>query len=172
VYSSELQEEAARAPGLRSLVQAEAEMAGRLHRHHQALAQVPPRHPPRLQVRDELARHQVEAGGYQEAELLLRCCLGLCQLSLIQHANRKTLDTTRVRYGEDSVEYGNELLKYTDILAALLNNDEAVNTKKMVKQLEIAKHIFFIQYGTKSSQVQEIKDKLEFFERMGVSKED
>ena len=76
-----------------------------------------------------------------------------------------------MRYGEDSIEYGNELLKYTDILAALLNEDKAVNTKEMVKFLQTARVIFLIQYGEKSNQAQEIKEKLEFFETIGVTKE-
>ena len=54
---------------------------------------------------------------------------------------------------------------------ALLNAEEKVDTKKMIKLLETAKNIFLLQYGKKSNQFQEIKDKLEYFERIGVSKE-
>merc|ERR1712228_616485 len=101
------------------------------------------------QVRDELARCLVEEGDYCGAETMLRC----------------TLATTCLRYGDTSVEYSNELLKFTDILEAKLNSDLKVDTRELVKLLVKAKNIFQMQYGDTFSQVQEIQGKLNFFSK-------
>lgn len=82
-----------------------------------------------------------------------------------------TLATTCLRYGDTSVEYGNELLKFTDVVEAKLNSDLKVDTIELVKLLVKAKKIFEMQYGETISQVQEIQGKLDFFQRLGIAKE-
>ena len=95
-----------------------------------------------------------------------------CQeLKLQSLPTRSTLATTCLRYGDTSVEYGNELLKFTDVLEAKLNSDLKVNTLELVKLLVKARNIFRMQYGETFSQVQEIQGKLDFFQRMGLAKE-
>ena len=84
---------------------------------------------------------------------------------------RSTLATTRLRYGDTSVEFGNELLKFTDVLEAKLNSDLKVDTLELVKLLIKARNIFRMQYGDTFSQVQEIQGKLDFFQRIGIGKE-
>ena len=84
---------------------------------------------------------------------------------------RSTLATTCLRYGDTSVEYGNELLKFTDVLEAKLNSDLKVDTMELVKLLVKARNIFRMQYGDTFSQVQEIQGKLDFFQRIGIAKE-
>ena len=83
---------------------------------------------------------------------------------------RSTLATTCLRYGDTSVEYGNELLKFTDVLEAKLNSDLKVDTIELVKLLVRARNIFRVQYGNNFSQVQEIQGKLDFFQRIGIAK--
>ena len=85
--------------------------------------------------------------------------------------SRSTLVTTCLRYGDTSVEYGNELLKFTDVLEAKLNSDLKVDTIELVKLLVKARNIFQMQYGDTFSQVQEIRGKLDFFQRIGIAKE-
>jgi len=137
--------EALKVPTVNALRQAEKLMASKVHNNHQKLQQ----------VRDELARCLVEEGDYCGAETMLRC----------------TLATTCLRYGDTSVEYSNELLKFTDILEAKLNSDLKVDTRELVKLLVKAKNIFQMQYGDTFSQVQEIQGKLNFFQRLGIAKE-
>ena len=84
---------------------------------------------------------------------------------------RSTLATTCLRYGDTSVEFGNELLKFTDVLEAKLNSDLKVDTLELVKLLIKARNIFRMQYGDTFSQVQEIQGKLDFFQRIGIGKE-
>ena len=103
-------------------------------------------------------------------------CLGaafcaFCAFSNTFSTFRSTLATTCLRYGDTSVEYGNELLKFTDVLEAKLNSDLKVNTLELVKLLVKARNIFRMQYGETFSQVQEIQGKLDFFQRMGLAKE-
>ena len=72
---------------------------------------------------------------------------------------------------ETSVEYSNELLKFTDVLEAKLSSDLKVDTKELVKLLLKARNIFKMQYGDSFSQVQEIQEKLDFFQQIGFAKE-
>merc|ERR1712013_702790 len=140
-----LAREALEASTEKILSQAERAMASKVHKNHQILQQ----------VRDQLARCLVEKGDYNGAEKILR----------------STLATTCLRYGETSVEYSNELLKFTDVLEAKLSSDLKVDTKELVKLLVKARNIFKMQYGDSFSQVQEIQEKLDFFQQIGFAKE-
>ena len=123
-------------------------------------------------MRDELARCLVEDGDYCGAEKMLRCCiLPGTKKWLSLPTTRSTLATTCLRYGDTSVEYGNELLKFTDVLEAKLNSDLKVDMIELVKLLVKARNIFRMQYGDTFSQVQEIQGKLDFFQRIGIAKE-
>ena len=103
---------------------------------------------------------------------MLRCCIlpGTKKWQSLP-TTRSTLATTCLRYGDTSVEYGNELLKFTDVLEAKLNSDLKVDMIELVKLLVKARNIFRMQYGDTFSQVHEIQGKLDFFQRIGIAKE-
>ena len=71
---------------------------------------------------------------------------------------------TQVRYGEDSIESGHELLKYTDVLLAVLQSgqEEAHTRKRLRDSLKQAQRIFTLQTGKQSKTVKEIKEKLKY----------
>jgi SET and MYND domain-containing protein len=119
-----------------TLEKAESELSTVLYVHHQSLAR----------VRDRLARDLSTRGDYAKAVKYLK----------------QTLETTAARFGSDSIEFGHELLKLTDVLAALhsAGEDIAVKTVNIVDGLKMAANIFGLQYGTNSKQFIDIQEKL------------
>jgi len=66
-----------------------------------------------------------------------------------------------VRYGEWSIEYGHDLLKYSDVLNASFAEERDSNVAVKVKKvLEQARTIFCSHYGPEHSVSKEIEDKL------------
>lgn len=118
------------------LRECESKKQKRVYRHNEDLAR----------VRDSLARCCAELGRFDEAEILIR----------------KTLATNCERYGSNSIEYGNELLKFTDVLIAKLNNSQSHATKTdLIVNLQNAAAIFELHWGKTSSQFKEVDAKLQ-----------
>jgi len=118
------------------LRECESKKQKRVYRHNEDLAR----------VRDSLARCCAELGRFDEAEILIR----------------KTLATNCERYGSNSIEYGNELLKFTDVLIAKLNNCQLHATKTdLIVNLQNAAAIFELHWGKTSSQFKEVDAKLQ-----------
>ena len=107
-----------------------------LYRHHEALAK----------LRDKIAMLEVDRGQYGEALRMLR--LGV--------------EYTTVRYGEDSIELGHELLKLSDVMLARLQ-EEGGDQRDLVTVLRQALTIFRTHHGKDSVNCKEINQKLEFF---------
>lgn len=118
------------------LRECESKKEKRVYRHNEDL----------IRVRDSLARCFAELGRFDEAEILLK----------------KTLETNCERYGSNSIEYGNELLKFTDVLTAKLNNCQLNATKSdLIVNLKKAAAIFELHWGKTSSQFKEVDAKLQ-----------
>ena len=124
-----------------TLKKAEKSLSAVLYRHHQTVAR----------VRDRLARAEADRGEYSAAAQYLRL----------------TMETTATRFGSDSIEFGHELLKLTDVLIAQhAAGGEAVKTLHIVDGLKMAANIFGLQYGTNSKQFKEIEEKLCYYGAM------
>ena len=118
---------------IKKLRQLETSWSKALYKHHEKLAA----------LRDKIAKLEVDRGNMREAALMLE----------------KGLEYTEVRYGEDSIEAGHELLKYTDVLLAVLQSgqEEAHTKKRLRDSLKQAQRIFTLQTGKQSKTVKEIK---------------
>jgi len=121
-----------------TLKDAEKVLSRELYCHHQTLAR----------VRDRVARAEAARGEYAAAAGYLR----------------QTLETTAARFGSDSIEFGHEMLKLTDVLAAL--HVDGLKTVNIVDGLKMAANIFGLQYGTNCKQFKEIEQKLCYFGAM------
>ena len=114
----------------------EKSLSQKLFKHHESLAA----------LRDRIAKLMIDQGYFQEAIKMLD--LGL--------------EYTEARYGDNSIEMGHELLKYSDVLVILLqtgarpSNDKARLEKTLIKCLKI----FELQNGSGSKICKEIKEKL------------
>ena len=97
---------------------------------------------------DRLARAEADRGEYGAALVYLR----------------QAMETTAARFGSDSIEFGHELLKLTDVLGAL-HGDGGVDVKtvNIIDGLKMAANIFGLQYGTNCKQFKEIEEKLCYF---------
>jgi len=123
---------------IETLKEAESKLSTVLYCHNHILAR----------VRDKLAREEASRGEYGSAAKYLK----------------QTLETTAARYGSDSIEFGHELLKLTDVLAAIQSAGEAaVKTVNLVDGLKMAANIFGLQYGPNCRQFKEIEEKLCYF---------
>jgi len=123
---------------IETLKEAESMLSSVLYCHNNNLAR----------VRDKLARAEASRGEYGLAAKYLK----------------QTLETTAARFGSDSIEFGHELLKLTDVLSALHGAGEvAVKTVNLVDGLKMAANIFGLQYGTNCKQFKEIEEKLCYF---------
>lgn len=108
----------------------------KLFRHHESLAV----------LRDRIAKLKIDQGSFREALKMLD--LGL--------------EYTEARYGDNSIEMGHELLKYSDVLVILLQTGATVNSDKVRLEQTLIKSlkIFELQNGSGSKVCKEIKDKL------------
>ena len=123
---------------IETLKEAESMLSSVLYCHNNNLAK----------VRDKLARAEANRGEYGLAAKYLK----------------QTLETTAARFGSDSIEFGHELLKLTDVLSALHGAGEvAVKTVNLVDGLKMAANIFGLQYGPNCRQFKEIEEKLCYF---------
>ena len=123
---------------IETLKKAEKILSSMLFCHNQTLAR----------VRDRLARAEADRGEYGAALVYLK----------------QAMETIAARFGSDSIEFGHELLKLTDVLVAL-HGDGGVDVKtvNIVDGLKMAANIFGLQYGTNSKQFKEIEEKLCYF---------
>ena len=121
---------------LEMLLKLEKSWSQKLFKHHESLAA----------LRDRIAKLMIDRGYFQEA--LKTLDLGL--------------EYTEARYGDNSIEMGHELLKYSDVLVIILQTGARANSDKdrleqtLIKCLEI----FTLQNGSGSKVCKEIKDKL------------
>ena len=108
----------------------------KLFKHHESLAV----------LRDRIAKLKIDQGSFREALKMLD--LGL--------------EYTEARYGDNSIEMGHELLKYSDVLVILLQTGATVNSDKVRLEQTLIKSlkIFELQNGSGSKVCKEIKDKL------------
>ena len=104
-----------------------------LYKHHQSLAE----------ARDRLAKLELEEGNIEE-------CVRLLELGL---------EYTEARYGEDSVEMGHELMKYSDVLFIQLQHG-GKSLDKLSEALHKANRIFTLQNGFESKVCREIGEKI------------
>ncbi|XP_023343918.1 SET and MYND domain-containing protein 4 isoform X2 [Eurytemora carolleeae] len=125
-------------PGERNRIQrlekSERRLSNILYKHNSHLAR----------VRDMLARAYSDEGEYSLAAELTRKCLG----------------TVSERYGTKSIEVGHELLKYTDLVFAQLNNGEQLDPILLIQSLTEARDIFALNYGENCKFVAELNQKL------------
>ena len=123
---------------IKLLKQLESSWSQVLYKHHEALAS----------LRDKVAKLEVERGNVGEAVRLLG--LGL--------------EYTEVRYGEDSIEAGHELLKFSDVLLVGFQSGQEDGRARMrlCDTLRHAQKIFTLQNGKQSKTVKEIEEKLNF----------
>ncbi|KFM73274.1 SET and MYND domain-containing protein 4, partial [Stegodyphus mimosarum] len=105
-----------------------------------------------------------------EVQDQLACCYAsLDKMLLAVEYLRPTLVTTEHIYGKNSIEYGNELQKYSDLLlnAIAQTNREHLcsdqECKNLIEEtrsvLEKSYHIFSIHYGPHHEALKELKDK-------------
>ena len=108
----------------------------KLFKHHESLAV----------LRDRIAKLKIDQGCFREA-------LNMLDLGL---------EYTEARYGDNSIEMGHELLKYSDVLVILLQTGATVNSDKVRLEQTLIKSlkIFELQNGSGSKVCKEIKDKL------------
>jgi len=126
-----------------TLRKAENVLSSVLYQHHGVVAK----------VRDSLAKAEADRGEYSSAAQYLKL----------------TMQTTAARFGSDSIEFGHELLKLTDVLIASHaagDGGEAVKTVHVVDGLKMAANIFGLQYGPNCKQFKEIEEKLCHFGAM------
>lgn len=123
---------------IKKLKQLEASWSKALYKYHESLAA----------LRDKIAKLEVDRGNVREAAGMLE----------------RGLEYTGVRYGEDSVEAGHELLKYSDVLLVILQSgrDEGHDRQRLCDALKQAEKIFTLQTGKQSKTVKEIKDKIKY----------
>ena len=123
---------------IKKLKQLEASWSKTLYKYHESLAA----------LRDKIAKLEVDRGNMREAAGMLK----------------RGLEYTGVRYGEDSVEAGHELLKYSDVLLVVLQSgqDDGHTRQRLCDALKQAEKIFTLQTGKQSKTVKEIKDKIKY----------
>ena len=116
----------------------EASWSKALYKHHEGLAA----------LRDKIAKLEVDGGNVREAALMLE----------------RGLEYTEVRYGEDSVEAGHELLKYSDVLLVILQSgmEDGHDKRRLCNALKQAQKIFTLQTGKQSKTVKEINEKIKY----------
>lgn len=120
---------------LRRLVQCEQKFSSLLYTHHAVLAK----------LRDFIARCYSDLGEYSTAASY----------------SKKSLETTAVRYGDTSIEMAHEIMKYSDLLFAQVNNNAAgVDRKQLLKLLSQAGKIFGLNYGESCRYCQETSEKV------------
>jgi len=99
-------------------------------------------------IRDMLARAEALKGNFEEAEKFLRLSIA----------------TVKVRYGEKSIEYANELLKLSDIfMGNISSNSRDDLMKEVIKTLKSAGYLFGLLYGKDCPQYLEVEEKLKSF---------
>jgi len=124
---------------LDTMKKAEKQLSETVYKQHSSLAR----------LRDRMARAEVERGEYSAAAALLK----------------QTVETTAARFGSDSVEFGHELLKLTDVLTVIHEQaGTAVKKVNIVDGLKMAANIFGLHYGTNCKQFKEIEEKLCYYE--------
>ena len=117
------------------LKQKEKILAKFLYKHHEVLAT----------LRDTIAKVSVDNGCIKEA-------LAMLELSL---------DYTKARYGDNSIEFGHELLKFSDVLfISVQANGDSRQRTKLCDILQQALLIFQLNYGSESKLCKEIIEKL------------
>ena len=123
---------------IKKLKQLEASWSKTLYKYHESL----------VVLRDKIAKLEVDRGNMREAALMLE----------------RGLEYTGVRYGEDSVEAGHKLLKYSDVLLVVLQSgqDDGHTRQRLCDALKQAQKIFTLQTGKQSKTVKEIKDKIKY----------
>ena len=123
---------------IKKLQQLEASWSKTFYKYHESLAA----------LRDKIAKLEVDRGNVREAAGMLE----------------RGLEYTGIRYGEDSVEAGHELLKYSDVLLVVLQSgqDDGHTRQRLCHALKQAEKIFTLQTGKQSKTVKEIKDKIKY----------
>ena len=120
---------------IKKLKQLEASWSKILYKHNETLAA----------LRDKIAKLEVDRGNVREAARMLE----------------GGLEYTQARFGEDSVEAGHELLKYSDVLLVILQSgmEDGHDRRRLCNALKQAQRIFTLQTGEQSKTVKEIKAK-------------
>ena len=113
----------------------EKHLSSILFQYHETLAS----------IRDKIAQISVDKGDFKDA-------LNMLELSM---------KYTRARYGENSIEVGHELLKYSDVLLIFLQSNCDMKRKtQLCDILQEALKIFRLQNGSDSKVCVELTEKL------------